>query len=575
MTPSALSSPLTRGASPFVSTQTTTVLSRLLPDASTLRLEACYIDDVTAQITLCVTSRQARVPCPLCTRVTSQVHSRYARTLADLPWASYRVCLQLRVRKFFCTHPACPRQIFTERLPTVAAPWARRTMRLMVYLRAFGVALGGVAGTRLARRCQLVASRDTLLRLVRGVPLPAIPPLAVIGVDDWAHRKRQRYGTIVVDLERRRPVALLSDREADTLATWLRAHVGIRVIARDRMKAYSDGARTGAPQATQVADRFHLVQNLAEALDQVFSAHGHALTAVSDALSRTPMLQADGRTAVPVPPSAPSLQEQTRAAQRRARRLATYEHVWTLHRQGWSPRAIAQQLGMGRWTVVRYLQTPTFPERKGRSDKGKSLLTPYKDYILKRWNAGGRDALQLFRAIQRQGYTGSYPTVARYTQRLRQAQGLGPREQRPGQTLPRVAEGQHTPLTTRRTTRLVLKQPMKSTAADTQVLTQLKAQHREIAVAIELAQDFVEIVRTRQPDRFDSWLDRATACDVAPLRRFATGLRTDYEAVKAGLTLRWSNGPVEGQINRLKMLKRQMFGRAKIDLLRRRFLLAA
>ena len=170
-----------------------------------------------------------------------------------------------------------------------------------------------------------------------------------------------------------------------------------------------------------MADRFHLVQNLAEALDQVFSAHGNALKAVSDAISKTPVLQADGRTAVPVPPSAPALQEQTRAAQRRARRLATYEQVWTLHRQGWSPRAIAQHLGMGRWTVARYLQAPTFPERKGRSDTGKSLLTPYKEYILKRWNAGCRDALQLFRTIQRQGYTGSYPTVARvYATSLRQ-----------------------------------------------------------------------------------------------------------------------------------------------------------
>jgi transposase len=402
-----------------------------------------------------------------------------------------------------------------------------------------------------------------------------VPPLSAIGVDDWAYRKRQRYGTIVVDLERRRPVALLSDREADTLATWLRAHPGVTVIARDRMKAYSDGARAGAPQATQVADRFHLIQNLAEVLDQVFSTHGNALKAVSDALSKAPVLQADGRTAVPVPPSAPTLQEQTRAAQRRARRLATYDQVWTLHRQGWSPRAIAQHLGMGRWTVVRYLRAPTFPERKGRSDTGRSVLTPYKAYSLKRWNAGDREALQLFRAIQRQGYTGSYPTVARYAQRLRQAQGLRPREQRPGQTLPLVVEGQHTPLTTRRATRLVLKSPTQCTEADTQLIAFLKVQHCDCAVAITLAQEFAEIVRARQPDRFDGWLARATASTVAPLRRFAAGLRADYDAVKAGLTLSWSNGPVEGQINRLKMLKRSMFGRAKIDLLSRRFLLAA
>jgi transposase len=322
-----------------------------------LRLEACHIDDAATQITLLVTSRPARVPCPLCTRVTPRVHSRYARTLPDLPWASYRVRLQLRVRKFCCTNPACPRQIFTEHLPTVAAPWARRTTRLMERLRALGVALGGAAGTRLTPRFGLFASRDTLLRLVRRLPLPAVPPLSAIGIDDWAHRKRQRYGTIVVDLARRRPVALLNDREAETLAAWLRGHAGITIIARDRMKAYSDGARAGAPQATQVADRFPLLQNLT----------------VSEALGNVAVMLPDGRQAVPVPPSAPPLQEQTRAAQRRARRRATYDQVWMLHRQGWSPRAIAQQHGLGRWTAVRYLQAPTFPERmKGGAIKARA-----------------------------------------------------------------------------------------------------------------------------------------------------------------------------------------------------------
>jgi transposase len=264
-----------------------------------------------------------------------------------------------------------------------------------------------------------------------------------------------------------------------------------------------------------------------------------------------------------------------RAAQRRSRRLATYERVWALSRQGWSNRAMAQQLGIGRMTVVRYLQAPTFPERKGRSDTGKSVLTPYKERLLKRWNAGCRDVLRLFRDLQRHGYTGSYPTVARYAQRLRQAQGLRPRERRPGQTLPRVVESQPQPLTTRRATRLVLKRPEHRTDVDTQLLAHIGSQHRDLAGAIALAQDFCAIVRQRQPDHLDSWLARAIASGVAPLRRFATGLHADYEAVKAGVTLPWSTGPVEGQINRLKMLKRSMFGRAKLDLLSQRFLLAA
>ena len=465
-----------------------TIITHLLPPTRSVRLTGITIEK--EYILLQLTTTAPAACCPRCVVPSSSVHSRYRRRLTDLPWGTCPVRLQLSVRKFVCRNPACPRRIFTERMPEFVDAYARKTQRLVTVLQAIGMAVGGQVGARLTHRLGLPVSRDTLLRLVRRLPLPGIPPLRAIGVDDWAHRKRQRYGTIVVDLERRRPVALLNDRDADTLTLWLREQTGVTVIARDRLKAYIDGARAGAPQATQVADRFHLLQNLAEALDQVFSTHGSALKAVSEILSRTPVVQPDGRPAIPVPPRTPTPQERTRAAQRRSRRLVTYGRVWTLHRQGWSNRAIAQQLGIGRMTVVRYLQAPTFPERKGHSNAGKSVLTPYKERLLKRWNAGCREALQLFRDLRRHGYTGSYPTVARYAQRLRQAQGLQPREQHPGRILPLVMEGQHKPLTTRRATRLVLKRPQQRTDGDTQLLAHLQAQHREVAVAIELAQDF-------------------------------------------------------------------------------------
>ena len=550
-----------------------TCILRLLPSTRAVRLTEMTIEPTSILLQLTTTAPTACCPC--CTAPSASVHSRYQRHLMDLPWGTRPVRIRLTVRKFICRNPRCRRCIFTERVPELVAAYARKTQRLVTVLQAIGMALGGQAGARLTCRLGFPASRDTLLRLVRHLPLPIIPPLRAIGVDDWAYRKRKRYGTIVVDLERRRPVALLNDREAETLADWLHEHPSVTVIARDRLKAYMDGARAGAPQAIQVADRFHLLQNLAEALDQVFSTHGKTLKAVSDMLSRTPVVQPDGQTAVPVPPSTPTPQAQTRAAQRRARRLASYEQVWALHRQGWSNRAIAQQLGIGRMTVVRSLQAPTFPERKGHTTTGRSVLTPYKERLLKRWNAGCREALQLFRDLQRRGYTGSYPTVARYVQRLRQAQGLRPRERHPGHGLPLVIEGRHKPLTTRRATRLVLKRPGQRTDADMQLIAHLQAQHANVAVAIDLAQDFCSIVRERQVDRFDDWLARAVASRVAPLQRFATGLHADEEAVQAGIRLRWSNGPVEGQINRLKMLKRSMFGRAKLDLLSRRFLLAA
>ena len=393
-------------------------------------------------------------------------------------------------------------------------------------------------------------------------------------MDDFALRKRQTYGTVLIDLEHRQPVALLPDRTADTLAQWLREHPGVHGIARDRSHAYAEGAQHGAPSATQLADRFHLLQNLREALDQVFITHSQALDAVNDLVHQQPVPLPDGALAIPVPPHDSPLPAQQRAAQRQARRQALHAQVWALNRQGWTGAAIAQHVGLSLRTVQRDLRTATFAGRKRRSDAGDSLLNPYKPYLLERWNAGCYTAMRLFRELQQRGYPGRYGSVAAYARRLRQAQGLAPGQRCPRRSLPRVAEPVCQPLTPPRATWLVLRRAPQRTETEAQQLAQLHAQSAEVAEAIDLAQAFATLVRQRQPTQLDPWLTRATTSTLEALRRFATGLSEDYETVKAGVTLPWSTSPVEGHINRLKMLKRQMFGRARLDLLSRRFLLA-
>ncbi len=540
-----------------------------------MQLDACTLDNAATRITLRVRSTQATARCPLCTTRARRIHSHYERTLADLPWAQYRVRLQLCVRKWFCRKRHCRRRIFIERLPTVAAPWARCTLRLAQRLIALGVALGGAAAVCLCRRWEPGVSRNTLLRLLRRLPLPSYSTPAVLGVDDFALCKRQSYGTVLIDLERRYPVALLPERTAETLAQWLRAHPGVKIIARDRATAYAEGARQGAAAATQVADRFHLLQNLREALGQVFVTHRQALEAVNALARQQPVALPAEAVAVPVPAHDIPLPAQQRAAQRLAVSLALHTQIWALRRQGWTATAIVQQVGLSLRTVQRDLRSASFAGRQRRSDLGESVLNPYKPYLLERWNAGCHTAMRLFRDLRQRGYAGCYGIVAAYVRRLRQAQGLAPRHRGAHQCLPAVAEPSCRPLTPSRAAWLVLRRAEQRTTAETQQLVQLHTQSAELAAAITLAQDFATLVRQRQPEALDAWLQRATTSAPEAMRRFALGLYEDYAAVKAGVTLPWSTGPVEGHINRLKMLKRQMFGRAHLDLLSRRFVLVS
>jgi transposase len=442
----------------------------------------------------------------------------------------------------------------------------------MAWLLTIGLALGGAAGVRLSRRLGGPLSRQTLLRLIRRRPLAGDHTPRVLGVDDFALRQRQTSGTVLSARERRQPVARWPDREAGTLAQWLRAHPGVEVITRDRARADADGARLGAPEAAQVADRLHLLQHLVESLEPVFQTHHQALVAVHDTIRRQEVSLADGTVAVAVPPPLPARQENT--AQRRARRVECHQQVWALHDRGWPGHAMATQLGIGQHPVLRARRPTPLPERRRRRDRGHRVLNPSKPSLLDRWNAGGQEALRLWGEIQQQGYPGSYATVARDAQRVRQAQGQAPRPRRRRPPLPVVAEPHQRLLTARQGAWLVVRHEEQRTKADAQPLAQLRAQHADVAEAIALAQDFVPLVRQRQPQELEPWRARAAKSTVGAWRRFAKGLRDDFDAVKAGVTRPWSRGPVEGQITPVKRLTRQMCGRASLARLARRFVLA-
>jgi transposase len=546
-----------------------------LPIPRSLHVEALLLDDHGLTILAAVKDETAR--CPLCGWRADRIHSWYVRTVADLPWATLVVRLQIRVRRFFCDNDACPRKIFGERLDDVTTAHAQRTERQQASLTAIAFALDGEAGARLAAQLGMPVSPDTLLRSIRRDPEIKQPIPTMLGVDDWAIHRGLTYGTILVDLERHRPVDLLPDRSSGSLAAWLRAHPGVQIIARDRAGAYAEGARDGAPNAVQVADRWHLVDNLADGLEIFFRSKGPCLNAAAAALAGTseqagpPQSPSDelyqGKRRHPKPPLARARHEAAAEAGV-ARRREKYEQVCALHARGAGVMEITRTVGIAKMTVYRYLREGP-PQRKRHSIHGKQrVLEPYEPYLLKRWEEGCRMATQLWREIQAQGFAYSLTNVQRFVAELR-------RDGPPPTGRPRTVLTQPHGPPPRQVAAIVLRRPERRTDEQRVYLTHLRVTDPAIAIATGLAEDFLVMLRRREGERLPTWLDQAETSGIDELKRFAGRLRADHDAVQAGLILRQSNGQTEGQVNRLKLLKRQSYGRAHVDLLRKRVLQAA
>ncbi len=550
-------------------------LQALLPSTSLLRLESYAIESGDC-LWLNLSSTQTIVPCPLCGGLTHRIHSHYERTLADLPCAHFRLRLTLQVCKFFCPNSECRRRIFTERLPEVAAPWGRKTVRLIQRLQSIGLALAGAAGARLGHCLGYAVCGSTLLNQLERLPLPDFTTPKVLGVDDFALRKGHHYGTILVNLETHQPIALLADRKAETLIEWLQAHPGIEVLSRDRSKTYKSAMTAGAPDAIQVADRFHLVKNLSETLEQAFGNYRSELKAAEQSQHQTIVTDALEATVLAIPQPTATEKSQQQIRQNHQRKIERQKTIKSLRAQGWPQTAIAQKLGVSLKSVERYSTLPDFPEIPAhRPTFGRSLLDPYKPQLLNWWNSGIREPNILMKLLKPCGFEGSLRTLQRYISGLRKGQGLPPVRIKVAQALPKVVDPQSPPFTPRQAAYLVVLNPENRQPEETDLLERVMQQHPDLTRLVELADEFLQLLRQRQADAFDDWLLKAASCALKPLQTFAKGLFNDYAAVKASLMTEFSNGPVEGLNNKLKLLKRQMYGRAGLELLAKRFIMAA
>jgi transposase len=496
------------------------------------------------------------------------VHSRYERTLADGAAAGRQVVLRLRVRRFFCDSADCRLTTFVEQVDGLTVRHARRTPLARSMLETIGLALAGRAGCRLAAALGLPTSRSTLLRLVRALPDPQVGTVTTLGVDDFAFKRGHVYGTILINMESGRPVDVLDDREADTFAAWLRAHPGVQIVCRDRAGAYADGARQGAPDAIQVADRWHLWHNLAGHVEKTVASHTKCLKdKPPDPEQPDPNPDAHQDDAQATVRDAGQAAAQVAADRAEGSALAVrtrerYAAVHALLAQGKGIKAIVRELGLARETVRRFARAGDVEQLLATCRDGRpSILDDYKAHLHRRWNDGVTCATRLYEEIKDQGYPGSRSTVADYLRPLRDGTAAPPPTPRP----PKVRE----------ITSWILTHPDRLDADDQAKLDQVTAACPHLDAAAGHVATFAAMLTGLHGDRLDDWIAAVDADDLPHLHSFTTGLKRDHAAVLNGLTLTHNSGAVEGNVNRIKMIKRQMYGRANPDLLRKRVLLAA
>jgi len=538
-----------------------------------LDLESFSIE--TGRVSISVSSGTRRSVCPLCGRASSRVHSRYTRTVSDLPWHGISVELEVRARRFFCDEPSCERKIFCERLPEVACR-ARKTVRLGEALLAIALELGGRAGARLALELGIVAARDTLLRRIKAAPLPEVGKVRVLGVDDFAFKKGSTYGTILVNLERHEVVDLLPERSQESLVAWFRSNPAaeVEVATRDRSNIYREGLAKGAPGATHVADRWHLLHNLTLTLEEYLLQKRPVLQKAA-APEAAPEEKDDAEFASgPIMPNRPRTHDrkiEEAARKRYERLLEQWKNIRRLYLAGADLRDICRQLGISARTVYRYKDLTEPPPRPAYKRKA-SVLDPYVPYLLRRWNEGCHNGKRLYREIREQGYQNSEEICARFTAQLRRAEARG----KPISSVPRARAGSVAGLspTAKNVAALFMRHEQKLGEEQEEYLKRLCEADEALADTRGLTQEFVEMVRRLEGEDLDGWLKDAEESRSTAMGCFAVGLRKDLDAVRAGLTEEWSNGCVEGFIHKLKLLKRQGYGRAGFELLIARMLAA-
>jgi transposase len=540
------------------------LLALLFPQLAGLHVHR--VEDTGDAVVISASCMASSACCPACGSLSARVHGGYSRTVADGAAGGRPVLIILRVLRFLCVSPSCPKATFALQEDGLTSRYRRRSVPLTAMLTGFGLELAGRAGARLAGRLGIAVHSSTILRLVAALPeREAGTAPEILGIDDFALRKGHVYGTVLVDMGTGDVVDVLPDREAATVEAWLKAHPGAAVICRDRAGAYAEGARAGASGAVQVADRWHLWHNLAEYAEKTAGRHRGCLLAAGHGTEA-----GEGEGEAPSREPCPDPEDQVPPdgfldACGRERRLVTrtrerYADIRARLDGNQSLSAISRATGLDRKTVQRFARAESIDELLVRAMTRESKLDEFKPYLCRRWNEGARDAAALHAELRQQGWAGSVQAVRRYLAPFRKTDAAAA----PPPSVPK----------TRQITRLLLTRPDHLQPDEQAQLAGIRAQCPHLDSLAGHISAFAQMMAGLTGSTgLDAWLAAVEADDQPELRSFATGIRNDKEAVVNGLTLPYSSGKVEGTVNKIKTIKRQMYGRAGFPLLRKRVML--
>ena len=515
---------------------------------NTNQFKVVSVDNETNSFIIYILSKNKKSLCPNCEESSLKVHSYYTRKFADLPAFGKYSKIVLRARKFYCDTLECPLKIFTERYPAHFKPYQRRTERLHNKLLNIALESGGKSAERICDQLSIPVSDTTLLRIIEKTELPSNNSVIALGVDDWAIKKRERYGSILVDLSTNRPIGLLGDREENTLSGWLQERTQVKVISRDRYGNYQRGSTKGAPEAIQVTDRWHLLKNLGEAMRKILDREYSALKKVREANRETRAAE-------------PRLLKSTVATAQQEK----FKEVKSLLKQGVSILEISRRFKMSRITVRKYKHCEELPKKRCSAPTG---LEKYLSYIKKRKAETPEIQLKtLHRELINLGYTGAYSTLSDGLARYKMAIGNKRGEKK---VLPTNLSFWRPSITSQ----LFFKEAKKLSKNEADLLSDLCDSSTVLEQSLRLIRQFRHMMlKDRSSEGLDSWISKAINSSIAELRGFANGLKLDLKSIKNAFDLAWSNGPVEGNVNKLKTLKRQMYGRCSLGLLEKRLVL--